>query len=903
MQTRRRAVVHVAAVLFTWGAFSGSVEAQTGTLTGLVVDAETAAPVANANVEILGASGAQATGNLTNQSGQFRFTLQAGRYSVLVTLIGYTDARLDGVRIGSDEVTNITIELTSFALAIDPIIVTASRREEKLLESPASVSIVSTEVITERPALTHVDHMKSLAGVDIVQTGLSQSNVVARGFNNVFSGALLTLHDNRYAAVPSLRLNAHNFIPITNTDIDRIEAVLGPGSALYGPNSSAGVLHIITKSPIDSEGTDISLAGGERSVFQGQFRHATRVSETVGFKVSGQYMRGNDWEFVDPREEAAKEDDPTLRDRNNDMERWGGEVRLDVRPDDDTEWIFTGGLNNIVSNEMTGIGTGLADGWKYWFGQTRFRKGRFFAQAFVNGSDAGDTFVYQTGQQIIDKSLFIAGQLQHAADVGDRQSFIYGLDIQQTVPRTEGAINGINEDDDNIFEIGGYLHSETGLSDRVDLVAALRVDKHSRLDDPNFSPRAALVFRPTDGQNFRVTYNRAFSTPSTNNLFLDILAGVVPLPIEGAKYDIRTRGVPQTGYTFEDRCPGGFMDLCMRSPFAAGAQVPADASLVWNSLVDFAAASDVALGPLAPFFKDPDPGEIQSRLLRFSQEEAQAGRAPFVGDPLGPLAIDRIKPTITNTIELGYKGLINDKVLLSADVWRSSIDDFVGPLRVETPTVFFDPGSVAEFLGGRITPLVQGGVVPAGLADFVVSELTATIAQLPVGTVVPDQATTPDLILTYRNFGNVDVWGFDLATQIIVNPQFSMRGSFSFVNEECFAFEDSSSADCSRPTDIALNAPKTKGSLSARYDNARSGLSIEGRVRGLQGFPMNSGVFVGDVEGYAIFDANVQLRLPGVTGAAIGLAVTNVLDDKHQEFVGAPEIGRLILGRVMYSFR
>ena len=815
MQTRRRAVVHVAAVLFTLGAFSGSLDAQTGTLTGLVVDAETAAPVANANVEILGVSGTQATGSLTNQSGQFRFTLQAGSYSVLVTLIGHTDRRLDGVRIGSDQDTNVTIELTSFALAIDPIIVTASRREEKLLESPASVSIVSAEVIADRPALTHVDHMKSLAGVDVVQTGLSQSNVVARGFNNVFSGALLTLHDNRYAAVPSLRLNAHNFIPVTNTDIDRIEAVLGPGAALYGPNSSAGVLHIITKSPIDSEGTDISLAGGERSVFQGQFRHATRVGETVGFKVSGQYMRGNDWEFVDPVEETAKEANPALPDRNNDMERWGGEVRLDVRPDDDTEWIFTGGLNNIVSNEMTGIGTGLADGWKYWFGQARFRKGRFFGQAFVNGSDAGDTQIYRTGQSIIDKSLFIAGQLQHAVDVGDRQSFIYGLDVQQTLPRTEGAINGANEDDDNIFEFGGYLHSESALSDRVDLVAALRVDKHSRLNDPNFSPRAAVVFRPTDGQNFRVTYNRAFSTPSTNNLFLDIVAGRVPLPLPGDPgYDIRTRGVPETGFTFDDRCPGGFMDYCMRSPFAndGATVVPADASLLWNTLVDavVAARPELGLGPLAPFFKDPGAGEIPSRLLRFSQEEAQAGRAPFLPDTEGPMSIDRIKPTITNTIELGYKGLINDKVLLAADVWRSSIDDFVGPLRVETPTVFFDPGSVQAFLTNRIQPLVGTFVTPEEAA-LLIAGLTAQVAQLPVGTVVPDQATTPDLILTYRNFGNVDLWGFDLSTQIIVNPQFSMRGSFSFVNDECFAFEDSSSTDCSSPNDHRAQRAQDEG--------------------------------------------------------------------------------------------
>jgi hypothetical protein len=61
--------------------------------------------------------------------------------------------------------------------------------------------------------MTPVEHVKGLPGVDIAQTGITQSNVVARGFNNVFSGALLVMTDNRYTHVPSLRFNANNMIP------------------------------------------------------------------------------------------------------------------------------------------------------------------------------------------------------------------------------------------------------------------------------------------------------------------------------------------------------------------------------------------------------------------------------------------------------------------------------------------------------------------------------------------------------------------------------------------------------------------------------------------------------------------------------------------------------------------
>ncbi|MDP9179433.1 MAG: TonB-dependent receptor, partial [Gemmatimonadota bacterium] len=111
---------------------------------------------------------------------------------------------------------------------------------------------------------------------------------------------------------------------------------------------------------------------------------------------------------------------------------------------------------------------------------------------------------------------------------GTRERLIYGFDYIYTEPRTERTLNGRNEDDDDINERGGYIHSVTTLSRMLELTAAARVDKHSRLEDPVFSPRLALVIKPQDDQAFRVTYNRAFSTPSTLNLFLDLEANRIP---------------------------------------------------------------------------------------------------------------------------------------------------------------------------------------------------------------------------------------------------------------------------------------------------------------------------------------------------------------------------------------
>lgn len=899
-----RARVETALFVFLLqGVFAASVMGQTGTIAGRVTDAETGDPVVQATVQALVAGRAE-TGALTDDNGQFQITAEAGTYALVVDFLGYTTARIDGVRVTAGATETVSIELRSTALVLNPIVVTASRREEKALDAPAHVSVVSTEEIAERTAISPVDHVRGQPGMDVAQTGLQQANFVTRGFNNVFSGALLVMTDNRYARVPSLRVNVPYFVANPNLDLERIEVVLGPGAALYGPNSASGVLHLITTSPIDAPGTQFSIAAGEQSVFQSEFRHASKINDRMGIKISGQYLQGDDWRFVDPIEAQlralALETDPDTKigDRNYDVARYGGEVRFDARPWDDGEIILSAGLSTAVDGiELTGLGAGQVKDWRYSYFQTRVRKDRFFGQFFANLSESGDTFLLRTGNPIVDESHFFAGQLQHGRAIGERLDFIYGLDVQRTNPRTEGTITGSNEDDDTINEVGGYLHSLTNLGKSVDLVGALRLDWHSELEDPVFSPRAALVWRPVPEQNLRLTFNRAFSTPTTNNLFLDLVSGSIPIS-QGIGYDVRTRGTPESGFTWNERCPGGFNDLCMYSPFVPGAQLPANAALAWNTLLQALAPPELA--PLLPFLQSDNP-QVDTLLRRFDRECAQSASdcELFPVDPFGPTEIARMEPTITQTIEVGYKGLIGNRILLAGDVYYSDITDFIGPLNVETPSVFFEPTSVATFITQQLTPLVQAGELTPQQLAALVQQTTQTLAMVPIGTVAPDQNPNSDLLLAYRNFGDFDLWGFDVAGEVLLTDNLALRGTYSFVSEECVDFDNDGL--CTSVVDVALNAPQNKGTVGLRYSNTRAGFTAEGRVRITESFPMNSGEYVGTVDSYTVFDANLSYGLGMFPGATIGVTATNLFDDEHTEFIGAPEIGRLVMVRFKYD--
>ena len=255
-----------------------------------------------------------------------------------------------------------------------------------------------------------------------------------------------------------------------------------------------------------------------------------------------------------------------------------------------------------------------------------------------------------------------------------------------------------------------------------------------------------------------------------------------------------------------------------------------------------------------------------------------------------------LAPTINNTYEVGYKGLIGNKVRLSVDAWFSRVQNFIGPLQIITPNVFLDPASTGEFIVHRLTPLIRAGRITRENA----LAIAGLLASAPLGTVVPDQSESADLIVTYRNFGEVDFWGTDLAVQILASDRLRIDANYSFQSDECFDFNEDGL--CTSSDDIALNAPNHKGSVGFTYDDRAAGFSFGGRLRMTTAFPMNSGVYRGDVDGYGILDATIGYRLPFQPGTQVSLTANNVLNNLHREFVGAPEIGRMLVARVRYDF-
>jgi iron complex outermembrane receptor protein len=835
---------------------------QAADIRGTVRDSASGEPIVGATVEAW--TTAQRRGfAMTDAGGTFRLAgLPPGTYLLRLLRVGYRPTEAQSVATGA---TGLVLTMTAIAVPLAPVVVSVERAEQSTLEAPASISVVTREDVAEQTTLTAVEHVRATTGVDFAAKGLTSATFAVRGSRSSQSTVLMVLTDYRYAAVPSLRVNVPYLIPTTDDDVERIEVLRGASAALYGPDSDRGVLHVITRSPFDSRGGSLTLTGGERELFGVSARYAGRLGGTLAAKFSVNYLRGRDWPNRDTLETVRR--DPFT-------ERLTAEARLDWRPSPRTELVTSAGVAEAIRNvDITDPGPFQVRNWRYTYLQGRLRHRDLFANLVVDLSDAGRTFSLRNGIPVVDESRLVAGQVQHRASLG-RTRLVYGFDSRLIDPRTRGTINGRFENDDQVREVGGYLSATTPLSPRVDLVTAARIDHHDVIGDVAVSPRLGLVYTPRQEHALRLTYNRAFSTPATTVLFIDLLqvqqlcAGGLCVP-----FAVRASGTPRGGYSFRRDCGG----LCMRSPFAgAGQFVPTDATLAWDTLVAYAAQFGVDLSSVPT----PTSADVASDLRMLNPYSQSYDPA------LDPDDVRDLSPNtreITDAIEVGYKGLLGERLFVGVDLYYTRVSDVMGSIQTGTPNVFFNQASLEAYLAQYL---------PADSAALI----AAVASQVPVGTVSPQESPYPtDILIVTPQGGSYDFWGLDLDVQSRLGEHLSLSANYSWTSRDRVNETGALAA-------YALGSPRHKGSVRAEWRDEARGLSASARGRAVNAFPVRAGVWRGTVDAYLVLDLAAGFRLPWRRDIRFSVTAFNVLNSRHREYVGAPQLGRLVVGRLQTRF-
>src|SRR6476659_8878920 len=142
---------------------------------------------------------------------------------------------------------------------VESVVVSATRFDIPLDQSPATVTVISSEDIEQKQIQRVSNALREVPGLSVVQTGTAGqlTSVFMRGLP---SGDMQVLLDG--IPINQGLSGAMNFADITTDDIDRIEVVRGPQSAIYGPHALAGVIQIFTKRGTGTPGAMVAAEGG-----------------------------------------------------------------------------------------------------------------------------------------------------------------------------------------------------------------------------------------------------------------------------------------------------------------------------------------------------------------------------------------------------------------------------------------------------------------------------------------------------------------------------------------------------------------------------------------------------------------------------------------------------------------
>ncbi|MBI3328301.1 MAG: TonB-dependent receptor [Nitrospinae bacterium] len=169
-------------------------------------------------------------------------------------------------------------------------VVSATGREQPLTQSPSAITVITAEEIRHSGATSLPELLRGVPGLDLFRTSASGVSIAARGLNLEDRSRIQVLIDGLSVYEDVSAVLFWHQIPIPLDEIERIEIVRSPATALYGDKAFAGVVHILTKSPEALQGTQVSGTLGDAGTGIVNLIHAG-VAGNLSYKASMGYDR------------------------------------------------------------------------------------------------------------------------------------------------------------------------------------------------------------------------------------------------------------------------------------------------------------------------------------------------------------------------------------------------------------------------------------------------------------------------------------------------------------------------------------------------------------------------------------------------------------------------------------
>ena len=210
--------------------------------------------------------------------------------------------------------------------AYERIVITASRYGQAPLDSPSPVTIITADDIRYSGATSIPDVLRRAVGVDVMNLTSTGPSVGIRGFNSELPNKVLVLVDGRSIYWDFIGAPFWTNIPIALEEIERIEVIRGPGSAMYGANALTGVINIITRTPGEGPKVQASVSAGFPNLLRTSGVASGRSGGTSYRFSAGTYTEGRWAKDVDLFEEISLSSPFENQDQSTSIVRINGRV-------------------------------------------------------------------------------------------------------------------------------------------------------------------------------------------------------------------------------------------------------------------------------------------------------------------------------------------------------------------------------------------------------------------------------------------------------------------------------------------------------------------------------------------------------------------------------------------------
>jgi outer membrane receptor protein involved in Fe transport len=501
----------------------------------------------------------------TNADGEFQFSMvPVGPQVVEFRRIGYR-ALTTTVSISAGKTQQLTVTVKIAPAQLGEIVVTgASRGPEPTIDAPAAVSTIDPAVSAQlAPTGQAALAVGRLPGVDLTQNGINDFNLTVRGFNTTTSRRVLVLQDGRDLSYAFLGAQEWPALSMSLEDWGHVELVRGPGSALYGPNAFSGVLDITTPTTRETLGSRVTATAGELRTKRLDLRHGGMLAgDRLGYRLSFGYGRSDTWSrsrtnlgdldseyasAVDtskypvhdpfpgyellPLSGQTKEGPfglpgPVTGDRD-DLVNYFGTGRVDYYGSSGSLLTLEGG-DARTENEVyvTSVGRFQVGGADRPWVRAAYATPGLNVSAWYSGRISRNQVSLAAGTPIHEVSNFLHVEAQANRQIlHGAARVVAGASARRAYVNSDGTLLSPEDDGRSDEYYSGYAQLEYTAIPRLRLIAASRIDG-SDLYGTQFSPKLAVVYSPDEENSFRVTFNRAFQTPSITERFLSVPAGV-----------------------------------------------------------------------------------------------------------------------------------------------------------------------------------------------------------------------------------------------------------------------------------------------------------------------------------------------------------------------------------------